>query len=134
LLQITSFREPSIPPPPAPTRYQETSGLSTIRQPPATSVNPMSSARPPLPAQQSAWNSGRGSGAGAHQNSGMQPSAAQEDDWDDSWDDDDDNSSTTNETQVANSVTQWLMTNVLCLTVNCLAFVDKLKHAVVTTC
>lgn len=98
LCQVTSFREPTIPPPPAPTHYQETSGHSAaIRpQPPAASAKPAYGGRPPVPAQPNAWNSGR---AGA-QNSATHAPAAQDDDWDDSWDEDDDNSSTTTETQV----------------------------------
>jgi hypothetical protein len=113
LPQVTSFREPSIPPPPAPTRPQETAGQSRLR-PPIGSTKPPSSSRPPVPAQPNSWLPGR---AGGSQNSGVQGSAHNsavnaaappDDDWDDSWDEDDDSSSYTTETQV-NQETRCLM-------------------------
>lgn len=106
--QVTSFREPTIPPPPAPTHSQDIiSHSAAIRpQPPASSAKPVLTARPPVPAQPNAWNSGRAGGA---QNSATHTTASQDDDWDDSWDEDDDNSSTTTETQVWTSVSGQLI-------------------------
>jgi len=79
VVQITAFKEPSIPPPPLPTQtWQPTSAVqqtSTAWQVPAQQP------------QKAAWNSGAVSNHTA--STGHQES----DEWDDDWDDDDDDNS-----------------------------------------